>query len=194
VRYTCDMTWDILLVFFWALMLAAVAGGLAVFDSALNFFNNVSQPGSSWGLASNYYSGYGSERIYLSSSPTQPSYSSMSNRASVKDDGTLSKAASMVVEQGRTVLVVAVALASVQLISFIITAALSSANRNALRAEAHAGVLPIVSAPKPVAAMVADGYGGGKQQWKAGHMADVGVHPGVDGHDIILANQHRTGY
>lgn len=30
--YTCDMCWDIVLVLFWALMLAGLAGGLAVYD------------------------------------------------------------------------------------------------------------------------------------------------------------------
>ena len=183
-------------------MLAVVAGGLAAFDDLFAFLTSVNLPGrlkSSWGLSSDYDSGNGSDH-YSSSSANHPAYSAQSASPPVRDDGTLSKAASMIVEQGRTVLVVAVALASVQVVTFIITAALSSANRNTLRAEAHAEVLPIVAAPKPAAAMVADGHamglmamppGGGKQQWKAGGLNDVGVHHVVGGPGY---DQHGTHY
>lgn len=55
VRYTCDMTWDILLVFFWTAMLAVVASGLAAFDDLFAFLTSLNLPGrlkSSWGLSS----------------------------------------------------------------------------------------------------------------------------------------------
>jgi hypothetical protein len=122
--YTCDLTWDILLLFFWALMLAAVAGGLAFYSKLVDFMNGKNQV-----LQVDFY---------LTSTTK------------------MSKGAEMFVDNGKIILIVAVVLAAIMVVSLIITAALSAANRSTLRGEDMQVVLPVHQAPKQVVMMVGD--------------------------------------
>ena len=131
------MAWDIVLVVFWAIMLCVQAAGLATMNIAIQ------------GIES---SGTSSSYPYSSSSPS--SYNSSSSQQD----------AAAVLATSRSVLIAAVVLASIQFVSFIVTAALSSANRNTLRAEAHpeVHVLPM-TAPQQLSGMEA-----GAKHWAAG--------------------------
>jgi hypothetical protein len=122
--YTCDLTWDILLLFFWALMLAAVAGGLAFYSKLVDFMNGKNQV-----LQVDFY---------LTSTTK------------------MSKGAEMFVDNGKIILIVAGVLAAIMVVSLIITAALSAANRSTLRREDMQVVLPVHQAPKQVVMMVGD--------------------------------------
>jgi hypothetical protein len=128
VDYTCDLTWDILLLFFWALMLAAVAGGLAFYSKLVEFMNGKNQV-----LQVDFY---------LTSTTK------------------MSKGAEMFVDNGKIILIVAVVLAAIMVVSLIITAALSAANRSTLRGEDMQVVLPVHQAPKQVVMMVTNGQTG----------------------------------
>lgn len=88
------------------------------------------------------------------------------SKKDLKTYDSLSKVAEMFLDRGRVVLIVAVVLAAVQVASLIITAALSSANRNALREDSDElpTVVPTAPtwdvAPKPAAGMVPASSGG----------------------------------
>jgi hypothetical protein len=181
-RYTCDMTWDILFVFFWLFMLAAVAAGLAVWNTFVSYLNS----NSDIFAASKPYK---SDGTWVGYPDTGSSFSSKHIQLSVAGPSTGKSAqvpapVSAVLDNARTVLIVAVVLAAIQVVSLIITAALSSTTRNTLRLEAHAEVLP-VTAPQPVPGMYA-----GKQQFApASGLMDVPAKPIVGGYD-----QHYTRF
>ena len=74
----------------------------------------------------------------------------------------MSKGAEMFVDNGKIILIVAVVLAAVMVVSLIITAALSFANRSTLRGEGMQVVLPVHQAPKQVVMMMSNGHTGGQ--------------------------------
>lgn len=152
VRYTCDMAWDIVLVLFWAFMLALVSFWLAVYDGAVISVQNQIDNAQHELYRSSSSSPYSD--IYISSSDRSKYGSSSYKYGSSSSDTEITSAAKLVLEQGRAILIAAIVLASVQFLSFVITAALSSANRNALRAQAHVEALPM-TAPQVVPGMVA---------------------------------------
>jgi NADH:ubiquinone oxidoreductase subunit 3 (subunit A) len=179
------MTWDILLLIFWLFMLAAVAAGLAVWNIFLGYINSTSDHISTASSSKPYTSdstwvGYD---YHSGSSYTSTSTLSISGPSTGRSSTQVPATVSAVLDNARTVLIVAVVLAAIQVVSLVVTAALSSATRNALRLEAHGDVLPM-SAPKPVLGM----YAGKPVQFtSSGHvMKDVPAKPIVGGY-----NQHR---
>lgn len=162
------MAWDIVLVLFWAFMLALVSFCLAVYDGAiLSVQLQIDNAQQELYKSTSFGARYSSAGFY-----PNPSYNNKYGSSSYKygssasdTDTQISSAANMVLEQGRAILIAAIVLASVQFVSFIITAALSSANRNALRTQAHAEELPM-TVPQVVPGMVAGlaSYGHMKRQ------------------------------
>jgi small-conductance mechanosensitive channel len=160
VRYTCDLTWDILLLFFWALMLAAVACGLAFYDKLVDVVDKAraeieerhvpgsALPGPLTGV-----------RLEDMTRAQREALLNLGNKAGVVSTNDLdtysklSRGAEIFLDSGRIILIVVVALAAIQVVSFIITAALSGANRNTVRKQMNDVALPVAQVPKPVVDM-----------------------------------------
>jgi hypothetical protein len=160
-RYTCDLTWDILLLIFWALMLAAVAGGLAFYPKLVDFVNKEKAAVVARHIPRDSLPEPLKNLQLDNLTQTQRDMllkvgeaAGVVSKTDVSTYMKLNKGAEVFLSSGRIVLIVAVALAAFQVVSFIITAALSSANRNTLRGESDAvAVLPVCQAPKQVVDM-----------------------------------------
>jgi hypothetical protein len=143
-------------------MLAAVAGGLAFYDKLVNFVNNTKAevedryvPRSSLPV-SGPLKDMRVENMTRAQKEALLGLGKSAGVVSTTDFDTynkFSRGAEMFLENGRIILIVAVALAAFQVVSFIITAALSSANRNTLREQMRDIALPVAQAPKPVVDM-----------------------------------------
>jgi hypothetical protein len=140
-NYSCDLTWDVLLVFFWIVMLAALGAGLYFFDESIQL---IRQKVPFIFLL---------EKVTRQLAPADragvDSFTKEQYSVSLQTAEELSRATNIFLNHGKIVLIVAVVLAAVQLVSLVITAALSASVRTCLRGEACKEALPMC-APKDV--------------------------------------------
>lgn len=188
-RYTCDVAWDVLLLLFWALMLAAVAGSLALYGRLGELVDEMRAELEDRHIPRSSLPGPLKGVRWQDLSPIQKAVAGrLANEASIvssKDLNTyerLSSGAEVFLDKGRVVLLVAVVLASVQVASLVASAALSGAHRKALRREGRSDLVMSSpwEAPKPAApgmVVPGGGYGSGSQQpvewWPVGGGAGV---------------------